>query len=285
MIKSMTGFGSGSVSDDLNQINVDIKAVNSRFLDYKIKGFNINPNLENRIKKELSETIKRGFISIKFEIITNNQNSLILNKDRLESFLKIIDKINSDHKLKINLSDVINLNDVITIKEDIHYNDDKIFEAFKFAIEKLNKMRQIEGDEIKFDIQKRVEFIEDLILRTEQLTKNFSKLKISKIKNKILELVDDISMDESRILQEVAIVAEKSDISEEITRFKIHLNQLGSYLNSDGPVGKKINFMLQELSREVNTLGSKSSDIDVASNVIEIKSELEKIREQNQNIL
>jgi uncharacterized protein (TIGR00255 family) len=105
------------------------------------------------------------------------------------------------------------------------------------------------------------------------------------MRNKILELVDDISIDESRILQEVAILAEKSDISEEITRFKIHLNQLGSYLNSDEPVGKKINFMLQELNREVNTLGSKSSDIDVTSNMIEIKSELEKIREQNQNIL
>ena len=285
MIKSMTGFGSGSISDDLNQINVDIKAVNSRFLEYKIRGFNITPYLENRIKKKLSETVERGFISIKFEIITNNQNLLILDNNRLDSFLKIVDKINSDHHLKINLSDVINLNDVITIKEDIHYDEEKIFEAFKFAIEKLNKMREIEGNEIRFDIQKRVELIEDLILKTEQLTKNFSKLKISKIKNKILELVDDISIDESRILQEVAIIAEKSDISEEITRFKIHLNQLGLYLNSDGPVGKKINFMLQELNREVNTLGSKSSDIDVASNVIEIKSELEKIREQNQNIL
>ena len=100
-----------------------------------------------------------------------------------------------------------------------------------------------------------------------------------------MELIDDISIDESRILQEVAILAEKSDITEEITRFKIHLNQLKSYLNSNGPIGKKINFMLQELNREVNTIGSKSSDTDVTSNMIEIKSELEKIREQNQNIL
>jgi len=100
-----------------------------------------------------------------------------------------------------------------------------------------------------------------------------------------LELVDDSSIDESRILQEVAILAEKSDISEEITRFKIHLNQLESYLRNDQPVGKKINFMLQELNREVNTLGSKSSDINVISYMIEIKSELEKIREQTQNIL
>ena len=97
----MTGFGSGSINDDLNQINVDIKAVNSRFLEYKIRGFNINPSLEHRIKKELSETIKRGFVNIKLEIITKNQNSIILDNDRLGSFLKIIDKINSDHKLKI----------------------------------------------------------------------------------------------------------------------------------------------------------------------------------------
>ena len=156
------------------------------------------------------------------------------------------------------MSDVINLNDVITIKDDIHYDEDKIFGAFKLAIEKLNKMRLKREMKLNLIFKKRVELIEDLILKIEQLTKNFSKLKILKIKNKILELVDDISIDESRILQEVAILAEKSDISEEITRFKIHLNQLGSYLNSDGPVGKKINFMLQELNREVNTLGSKA---------------------------
>ena len=131
MIKSMTGFGSGSMSDDLSQINVDIKAVNSRFLEYKIRGFNIKSNLENRIKKELSETLERGFISIKFEIITNNQNSLILDNDRLKSFLEIIDKINSDHQLKINLSDVINLNDVTTIKEDIHLMRIKFLELLK----------------------------------------------------------------------------------------------------------------------------------------------------------
>ena len=209
----------------------------------------------------------------------------MLNNDRLESFLKIIDEIKSDYKVIINLSDVLNINDVITVNEEINYDEDKIFGAFKLAIEKLNKMRLIEGKEIKFDIQKRVNLIEELILKIEQITKNFSKLKISRINNKILELIDDISIDESRILQEVAILAEKSDITEEITRFKIHLNQLKSYLNSNGPIGKKINFMLQELNREVNTIGSKSSDTDVTSNMIEIKSELEKIREQNQNIL
>ena len=96
-------------------------------------------------KKSFLKHVKRGFISIKFEIITNNQNSLILDNDRLKSFLKIIDKINSDHQLKINLSDVINLNDVTTIKEDIHYDEDKIFGAFKIAIEKLNKMRLNRG--------------------------------------------------------------------------------------------------------------------------------------------
>ena len=108
MIRSMTGFGSGSISDRFNQINVDIKTVNSRFLEYKIRGFNVNPKFENKIKKELLVNLKRGFVSIKFEIITNNQNMFILNKDRFESLLQIIKKIKSDYKIKINLNDIIN---------------------------------------------------------------------------------------------------------------------------------------------------------------------------------
>ena len=285
MIKSMTGYGFGSTSDDLNQINVDIKALNSRFLDYKIRGLNINSAFEEKIKRELSVKIKRGFVSIKFEIVANNQNLVMLNKDRFESFLRIIDKIDSDYKVKIKLSDVINLNDILITKDIIHFDEDKLFDTFKIALKNLIKMRLVEGNEIEIDIKKRIDLIKTFLLKIEDLSKKFSQLKFSQIKQKIIELVDDNSIDESRIIQEVAIMAEKIDISEEITRCKIHLNQLNSYLHNNDSIGKKINFILQELNREVNTLGSKSSNVDITSNMIEIKSELEKIREQNQNIL
>ena len=146
-------------------------------------------------------------------------------------------------------------------------------------------MRLVEGEKIKEDILNRIIKLKELIKKIKEISDSFSKNKENQLKTKIKLLLKDKELDESRLIQEVSHIAEKVDVSEEITRSKIHIDQLQLYFETKGPVGKKINFLIQEINREINTIGSKSPETSVTFNVVEIKSELEKIREQVQNIL
>ena len=286
MIKSMTGYGRGHYLNKGQNINVEIKALNSKFLDLKISGVKIDYETEIRINEIISKILKRGSIkiSIGYEGINKGQE-LIFDKERFNTIQNIIKEVNDSYNQKIKLKDIINANDILGyVDMDISNNNDLII-AIKNALIQLEEMRDSEGKKILKDIINRIGLIRNYLLEIKNLTKRLPKDKFIELSENIENIIGSNKIDEDRLLQEVAFLIERSDITEEIVRAGIHLDKFIEYTNIKDPVGKRLNFLIQEIYREINTIGSKSPQAEVTSNVVEIKNELEKIREQIQNIL
>ena len=286
MIKSMTGFGRGSAGRGTKRIEVEIRSVNSRFLDMKFRGFYLNPETEQDIRKILENQIIRGNVQIRIESkVPQDVQNIGFNKERFEIIQDVLKNIHVNYGQRMNLSDIISTNDLLKINEPESLNQNLIVKALEESIKQLNEMRLAEGTEIQKDILNRAYKLQDMIELIDETSNNYSSLKQSQMKEKISELLNGESLDESRLIQEVAYLTERADVTEEIVRCRSHFIQLIDYLNNSEPVGKRINFLVQEIGREVNTIGSKSHQPEVTKYVIEMKSELEKIREQVQNIL
>jgi len=285
MIKSMTGYGHSSIKKVGYHLNIEIRAVNSRYLDYKIRGYDLSINIEKKIRELFDKYIKRGNVQIKIDLDSNKSNNLVFNKERFDSLIQVVKKVYVDYGQRISLSDLINTNDILMNNDNQKIDESLILDAVKKALLEVDKMRSIEGEKIKKDILNRIIKLQELIKKVKEISDGFSEKKENQLRIKIKLLLKDKELDESRLIQEVSHIAEKVDVTEEITRSKIHIDQLLLYFETNEPVGKKINFLLQEINREINTIGSKSPETLVTFNIVEIKSELEKIREQVQNIL
>ena len=282
----MTGFGRGFSGQGKNRIDIEIRAVNSRYLEIKLRGFPLEPQIEQELRKIIEKDVQRGSIYVRVEL-NNNQDSpsISFNRERYESLQGILKNIYVSYGQRLNLSDVITTNDLLKIEEGKSIDQALVLEAANNAIEQLNEMREREGEIIYADIKNRIEFLEKTLVQSEKITE---KLKIEKqldLKNKISELLNDEKLDESRLIQEVAYYSERSDVTEELVRCRSHIKQVDNFINMNEPVGKRLNFLLQEINREVNTIGSKSPQTDVTMLVVEMKSELEKLREQLQNLI
>ena len=282
----MTGFGRGFSGQGKNRIDIEIRAVNSRYLEIKLRGFPLEPQIEQELRKIIEKDVQRGSIYVRVEL-NNNQDSpsISFNRERYESLQGILKNIYVSYGQRLNLSDVITTNDLLKIEESKSIDQALVLEAANNAIEQLNEMREREGEIIYADIKNRIEFLEKTLVQSEKITE---KLKIEKqldLKNKISELLNDEKLDESRLIQEVAYYSERSDVTEELVRCRSHIKQVDNFINMNEPVGKRLNFLLQEINREVNTIGSKSPQTDVTMLVVEMKSELEKLREQLQNLI
>ncbi|MAJ33385.1 MAG: YicC family protein [Candidatus Marinimicrobia bacterium] len=285
MIKSMTGYGHSSIKKVGYHLNIEIRTVNSRYLDYKIRGYDLSINIEKKIRELFNKYIKRGNVQIKINLDSNKTNNLVFNKERFDSLIQVVKKVYVDYGQRISLSDLINTSDILMNNDNLEIDESLIFENVKKALLEVDKMRSIEGEKIKKDILNRIINLQRLIKKVKEISDGFSEKKENQLRIKIKLLLQDKELDESRLIQEVSHIAEKVDVTEEITRSKIHIDQLLLYFETNEPVGKKINFLLQEINREINTIGSKSPETLVTFNIVEIKSELEKIREQVQNIL
>ena len=285
MIKSMTGYGHSSIKNVGSPLNIEIRTVTSRYLDYKIRGYNLSINIEKKIRELFDKHIKRGNVQIKIDLDSNKNNNLVFNKERFDWLIKVVKKVYMDYGQRISISDLINTNDILMDNDSLKIDESLIFEAVKKALLEVDKMRSIEGDKIKKDILNRIIKLQKLIKKVKEISDGFSQKKEDQLRTKIKLLLQDKKLDESRLIQEVSHIAEKVDVTEEITRSKIHIDQLLLYFETNEPIGKKLNFLLQEINREINTIGSKSPETLVTFNIVEIKSELEKIREQVQNIL
>ena len=285
MIKSMTGYGRSSFVEKNNNIDIEIKSVNSRFFELKIRGYSFKLESEIKIRKYISSLLLRGNISMEITIDKGATSKLSYNKSRLDNILEIFKEIEQKYSLKLDISNLININDIMK-KDDLEdISISKIKTNIKKSILVLNKMRKSEGSLIESDLKNRINFIIFNINKIEKKYSSNKKYHYKKLKNKIIELVDNIQIDENRLNQEIALIVEKTDITEEIVRTRSHTTQFMKYLKSNKPVGKRLNFLIQEIMREINTIGSKASLFEVTNIVIEIKNELEKIREQLQNIL
>ena len=292
MAKSMTGFGIGEFKDQYYNLSVECKTINHKYLD-------INPRmprklsfLEDKLRFLIKDHLGRGRVDIfvKFETVTSVGSQLVYDAELAKQYYHILKNIKSDFGLEEPISpvDIAKFPDVVKITEaedDEEMLWNMLSDAANKALENLCNMRIIEGKKLEKDILARADLLERSVCDLEKYTDTIEKEYKDKLYARISELLDDPKVvDEYRLAQEVAIYADKSNITEEIVRFKSHINQLRDTVTADEFVGRKMDFLIQEMNREVNTMGSKSSDVSIANLVINMKAELEKIREQVQNI-
>ena len=282
----MTGFGRGNAGRGKNRIDVEIRAINSRYLDTKFRGIQLDFQLEQEIKKIIEKEIQRGSVYVHVEL-TNDLDSrkFTFDKDRFESLRDIIKSVYVSYGQRLSLSDVVTTNDLLKTENTPLIDSKVVIKAIGNAIVQLKEMRAKEGEVILDDINGRVKFLEEALNQVEDISGKYNSEKQLILKNKISDLINDEKLDESRLMQEVLYYIERSDITEEVVRSKSHIHQIKKYLEMQEPVGKRLNFLLQEVVREVNTIGSKSPQTEITLQVVEMKSELEKMREQLQNLL
>ena len=287
MILSMTGFGHSVIDTEVGQLSASVRSVNSRYLDIKIRGLNIDPKVEREIKQLISNNLIRGSVQIIFEIGKNSSsnNSFSFNKDRFEAIDETLKLISQNYSYTINPGDFLRASDLLLDNRLDNLNSDDIIKITNEAISQLNEMRELEGDIIFKDLVSRINSLKEGVEILEKLNKSFAANRKEKLQARLQKLLGEYQLDESRLIQEVAILVERADVTEEIVRLKSHYEQLDKLLVDGNSIGKKFTFLIQEVFREINTIGSKNSSVDVINQIIFMKDELEKIREQAQNIL
>ena len=290
MIKSMTGFGKNNLAINDRNYQVEIRSVNHRYLDINIKMPRQLTYLEEIIKKAISTKIKRGKIdvSISFENNSAEGRNVKINTEIAKMYIEQLRKLAEEENIlsDIQVTEITKLPDVLNI--NIDQDDDTIkqelLESVSIATDNLIEMKQTEGNKIAEDLIRRINYIEEKILKISELSTGLIEEYVVKLEERIKEILKTDIIDKSRIAQEVVIYADKTSIEEEITRLKSHIIQFRNLLKEEEPVGKKIDFLIQEMNRETNTIGSKANNLEIVNGVIDIKTELENIREQIQNI-
>lgn len=292
MIKSMTGFGKGEFTDGKRNVICEIRSVNHRYSDIFIKMPRRYSFAEEKIKSIIKETVKRGKVevSVVVESITEEDITIKLNPLVARQYIDNLRMLKDEFGLEgeISLETIANLPDVMKNAPDIDDEEEvtsSIEEAVRTAVANLDQMRVIEGQKLAEDLTMRGELIRKYVSEIEERAPEIVKEYKQKLHDRISELVEGMAeVPEERILLEAAVFADKTNITEELVRLDSHISQLHQILGAAKSNGKKLDFLVQEMNREANTIGSKANDNDITGAVIEIKSEVEKIREQVQNI-
>lgn len=292
MVKSMTGYGRGEYSDESYNFKVEIKSVNHRYNDITIKMPRHIGYLEEKIKKIIKEKITRGKVDVFIYLDYVNESAMDIKVDiplakaYKEALIELSQELNLEEDIR--LHNILGLSE-ITKTERKEIDEDSLFKCLEnatyLALDEIMAMKTHEGKELKKDMLSNLGKIESFLVIIEERSPLVVLEYKDKLKERISSLFEDgLEVDEDRINSEVIFFADKSDINEEIVRLKSHIKQFISILSEEGSVGRKLDFLIQEMNREINTIGSKANDIIIAQNVVEVKSELEKIREQVQNI-
>lgn len=290
MIKSMTGYGKSSLCINSREYQIEIKAVNHKYIDVNIKLPRVISYLEDEVRKYIISKIKRGKIdiTITFENYGKDGNNIKINTELAKFYIESLKKLAEEENLstEINVTEITKMPDVLTIKNDINEDEIKqeLLQVLKEATDQLIEMRKKEGAKISVDILNKIEQIEIKTNEILQLSTGLIEEYVVKLEARIKDLLKTDELDKARLMQEVVIYADKCSIEEEVTRLKSHISQLRNLINIDEPTGKKMDFLIQEMNRETNTIGSKSNNLDITNDVITIKTILEDIREQIQNI-
>ena len=293
MIKSMTGFGRGEYTDGKRSIIAEIKSVNHRYSDITVKMPRRYTFAEDKIKNTVKDKIRRGKVdvSIIVENITENDVNIKLNSMLAKQYYDNLTELRSEFDLSgdISLQFLASLPDVMKAIPDVEDEEEitkAILEAVSEAAANLEKMRAVEGEKLAEDLIAKGEYIKEILDKIAERAPQVVTDYTARMKERIQELVgSSVQVPEDRILVEAAVFADKCAIDEEITRLNSHLIQLKTIIGEkEQPVGKKLDFLVQEMNREANTIGSKANDITITNYMLEIKSEIEKIREQVQNI-
>ena len=286
MNQSMTGYGRGTAGKGINKITSFIKVVNGRYLDIKIRGVEIEPSDYNNIRSILVENLVRGTVHVNIEIENkNNGESLSFNKNRFEAIEKILIDVQKKYGKHLEMSDILNSSDLFFFGDSGSLDSKLLMNSINKACDEVLLMRKTEGEKLKVDFEERLDNLTKMLSKLEKQIPDETDKRVKKYRDRVSELAQDISIDESRVVQEIAILAEKADVTEEVIRLKSHFEQFNKMISKDLPVGRQLNFLIQEISREMNTIGSKSTSNALINIIIIMKDELEKMREQAQNIL
>ncbi|HJM47064.1 MAG: YicC/YloC family endoribonuclease [Candidatus Marinimicrobia bacterium] len=287
MIKSMSGFGHGTIQMESGICTVSVRALNSRYLDIKLSGVDGHPDLDHMIRNEIREKLERGSIQLNVNLVlgTNRKSNIQFNQEKFERIDKILYTIQKQYGKHINIADIINSKDLFMDGPEIEIDNSDILTAINIALTQVNSMRIEEGRKTEEHLTSLLDEIVELIEGLKEKSKNLVEKKIDNFRERIQNLINGIPVEESRLSMEIGLMADKTDISEELSRTLSHVDQFRQLMKRNEPVGKRLNFLTQELNREINTLGAKIVDVSVSRNVIALKSRIEKIREQIQNIL
>lgn len=290
-MKSMTGYGRAKLQKESRKYIVEIKSVNHKYLDMNIK---LPRNLfcmEDRVRKSISNKISRGKIDVFITYINNGieGKNILINKDIARLYIKELEELANENNIASGLraTEISKLPEVLNIAID-EDDEDKIWsdlnECLEEALSNFVNMRETEGERIKLDLKERLNEINENVAKIIQNSTGLIEEYVVKLRNRIKEMLDTDIVDETRLAQEIVIYSDKISIEEEITRIKSHIEQFRTLLDEKDPIGKKADFIIQEMNRETNTMGSKSGSIDIINLVIKIKTQIEDIREQIQNI-
>ncbi|MFH1335439.1 MAG: YicC/YloC family endoribonuclease [Candidatus Zixiibacteriota bacterium] len=291
MIASMTGYGRAEFVEENIKATVDISSVNNRFCEIQFRlPKNLSP-LESKLKEMILSTISRGKINftLTWEETSPPATYVKLNEEVADVYYGLMSQLKERFNLtgEIRMDYFLNLPDLVKVEKE-EYDLDKVWKILEKvtqqALEEFNRMRRTEGAKLSEDMFERVNKLNQTITEIEELTPQSVEIYRQKLKSRIKELTENLPVDDHRIELEVALMAEKCDVTEECVRFKSHNQQFLSALKENVAVGRRLTFLLQEMNREANTIGSKSVDANISKKVISLKEEIEKLREQVQNI-
>lgn len=291
MIKSMTGYGKSTLEINSRKYQVEIKSLNHRYLDISIRMPKQLSYLEETIKQQISSKISRGKIDV-FISWENNSiegRTIKINTELAKAYIEELRKLAEEENLSDNIevNDIVKYPDVLIVQENQEDETIKneIIEVVNKAVNNLVEMKQNEGIKIAEDLQKRLDYIQEEVNKVKEFSTGLINEYIVKLEERIKELLpNNQEIDKNRLMQEIVIYADKCSIEEEVTRLNSHIGQFKEFLKSDETVGKKLDFIIQEMNRETNTIGSKSNNLNITNGVIDMKTEIENLREQVQNI-
>lgn len=290
-MKSMTGFGRAKLEKNNRIYQVEIKSVNHKYHDIVIKMPRSFNYLEDQMKKKVSTSIARGKvdISISFENYSKEGKQVIINQELVKEYMDQLKQLAKDNNITLDIpvTEITKLPEVLEIKETEEAEDEiqnELFETLQEAIHQFILMREQEGKKIKEDLSLRIDKVEREVEKISKSSTRLVEEYVVKLEERIKELLKTDIIDQARLAMEVVLYADKCSVQEELTRLRSHIVQFRDLLEETKPIGKKIDFLIQEMNRETNTIGSKSGSLEITNLVINIKTELEDIREQVQNI-
>ena len=293
MIRSMTGFGRAQMMIDSMNITVELRSVNHRYFEFNSRVPRSYGFLEEKLKNFVGSLVARGKVEcyVSVENLEDSEVEILVNHSLASSYISALNELADRNELTLRddlvLSTLARNNDIFVIHKQ-EADEDRIWNAVKTvteeAVAKFVSMREVEGEKLKNDVLFRADEILKKVTVIEERSPETVKEYNEKLLTRINEFLSDVQVDEQRLLTECAIFADKVAVAEETVRLRSHIDQLRQFLESNEAIGRKVDFLVQEMNREANTIGSKAQDVTIARNVIDIKAEIEKIREQIQNI-
>jgi uncharacterized protein (TIGR00255 family) len=290
MIKSMTGFGQGSATGENFKVRVDLRTVNNRFLDVHARLPQELSSLEINLKKQIQAKLKRGRIEMTIAVEQTRQANFEINRPLVAGYLAALSQAKTEFNLlgETTIELIAKLPGALQVSQNTSTLDEALVagvtQALAQALNSLTEMRAVEGQELARELNGRLDKIESQIPIIEEEAKLLPAMYRDRLMKRLQDILKTGQVDEARVAQEVVSLADRSDISEELTRLKSHVTQMRDTLESDDEVGKRLDFLLQEMNREANTILSKSNDLAISDAAIVVKTEVEKLREQAQNV-